>query len=341
VELPVAETLLPEVLRADGYATGAFGKWHLASRVGSGLTHPNDQGFETFVGTMGNLTRIDSVDGLYQDYDDWEAIRDGAPERVSDYATSWVVDEALDWVRHVQEPWFMWLALHSPHAPFHMPPEHLVTDATRGGIRQQYQQMLEAADAELGRFLAGLGPDMLAETIVLVVGDNGSPGQVTTTPFDASRAKGTVYEGGIGVPVLLSGGGLPALGEQGSLVSLVDIFATVTDITGTPLSPEVRDALDSVSLAPVLVDSVRPGVRHVTYSESFTPNGIPVAGSWQRTIRDRSYKLIRWEDGSESLYDLRGSRLEGADLLEQGALSAEAWAHWAELSGRLDMDRLR
>jgi arylsulfatase A-like enzyme len=338
-DLPLAERTLPEVLGEAGYATGSFGKWHLGSTSVSGPDHPRLQGFDTFVGSFGNLTDGHTQDGQPQDYFDWEVTRDGVPERTDVYATTFVVDEALAWVGSAPEPWFVHLSFQAPHTPFHVPPASLMSGGVGPSERARYQAMLEAVDTELGRFLDGLG-DAAAHTTVVVIGDNGTPGSVTTAPFDDTRAKKTLYEGGIGVPLLLHGAGVPAIGELGALTAGVDLFATLTDVAGVRIPLADRGAMDSVSLVPYLLAPERSPVREVIYSEFFEPNGLPVSEDWGQAVRDARYKLVRWEDGTESLFDLDGVDIEGDDLLE-APLSDEAQDAYDVLGARLDTLQLR
>ncbi|MFT7677268.1 MAG: arylsulfatase A-like enzyme, partial [Planctomycetota bacterium] len=186
--LALSELTIPEVLARNpalGYRSAAFGKWHLSSNlVGGGDLGPNLQGFEHFAGTWGN------IDPGTESYYAYEKLVDGQRAPATGYATTEVVDDALAWIQGSADPWFCYVAFQAPHDPFHAPPAHLHTqDAQINGLdprffpRPFYLAMLEAADTEMGRLLAGIGAD-LANTHVIVLGDNGTPREASIAPFE-------------------------------------------------------------------------------------------------------------------------------------------------------------
>ena len=305
--LAQVEVTLPEALDAAGagVAHAYFGKWH----IGGGPNHPNAQGWSHFAGSRGNI----------DDYFDWTRTVDGVSAQSTTYATTQNVDDALAWIGAQTQPWLSVVAFNAPHGPRHVPPADLHTQdvqANPGDAVTEYVAMIEAMDNELERLLLGLGDD-LADTTVLFFGDNGTPSPVSVAPFASNHAKGSPYEGGVGVPMIAFGPGVDQPGrEVDALVNAVDVFATVADLFDVDLSdPFVRR--DSISLVPYLEDADQPPLRSVVYSESFEgadkdANGFAVA-------RDARYKLIRRYDAtgvaSEELYDLVATPFETVDLL--------------------------
>jgi len=161
-------------------------------------------------------------------------------------------------------------------------------------------------DSEIGRLLAGLTPDVRDNTLVVYIGDNGTPGRVIDTDaYNRSHAKGSLYEGGIRVPLVVSGAGVTRAGErEASLVNSVDLFATVSAVVGAPAAP----ALDSVSFAPLLSGrGVAP--RRFNYSEFQGKR----ASGW--AVRDAEMKLIEFDNGSRELYDLVADPREETNLM--------------------------
>ena len=213
--LPKQELVLPEVFeRRDdlGHTTAAFGKWHLGNAALGGVYAPNLAGYRHFEGTRANLNQP-------QDYYSWEHIANGVVTQSEDYATTRTVDDFLGWHGQVSGPWFAYVAFHAAHQPFHRPPDHLHTlDLPDGDPRHDpvpfYRATIESVDTEIGRLLAGLGEE-LEETHVVLLGDNGTPGQVSLAPFLPSHAKQTPYEGGLNVPLIVSG---PAVHDTGSAI---------------------------------------------------------------------------------------------------------------------------
>jgi hypothetical protein len=137
-----------------------------------------------------------------------------------------------------------------------------------------YRAMIEAVDTEIGRLLTGIGPS-LDQTSVIFLGDNGTPSNVVLPPLDPEHSKGRLYEGGIRVPMIVSGPRVVTPGVSAALVNATDLFATVAEIAG--VDPQTvlpaGTALDSVSFAPYLGDPALPSIRQTNFSEVFLPNG--------------------------------------------------------------------
>lgn len=324
--LALSELTIPEVLTRNpilGYRSGAFGKWHLSNDFfGGGDNGANLQGFEHFAGTWGN---IDSSSDSYYSYD---KLLNGQHVASNSYATTEVVDDALAWIQGSQDPWFCYVAFQAPHAPYHEPPAHLHTQAAQmSGLdprifpRPFYLAMLEAADMELGRLLAGLGTQ-LANTHVIVIGDNGTPKECSLPPFEPNHAKLSPYEGGVNVPMLLIGPSVVAPGrEVSALVNATDVFATVLDWTGAKLKGvmPVGYVHDSVSLLPYLTSPMAAPRRTQVYADWFSPNsplGIGGAKAY-RMLRDGRYKLIETYAPVRmtELYDLDLDPFEESNLV--------------------------
>jgi hypothetical protein len=171
-------------------------------------------------------------------------------------------------------------------------------------------------DTEIGRLLDNMDPDTLADTIVIFVGDNGTDKPATTAPFLPDHAKGTLYEGGVHVPLIIAGPGIPAGAECAALVAAVDLFATIADIAGVPHST----GTDSVSMVPYLLNPALPSLRAYNYTEYFQPNGQGPYTTRQRAARDARFKLIWFYDHSDTpnvkeFYDLQADPLEQVNLL--------------------------
>ena len=304
--LPLSETILPEAL--TGYASSAIGKWHLGPQQAQ--MHPNNSGFGHFAGSIG---------GGVQNYFSWPKVVDGQSSNSTTYVTTDTTNEAITAVTSMPEPWFAWVSFNAPHSPWHVPPSTLCTAPAcpntwcdnlppNPSNRDMGKAMVEAMDAEIGRFVNVL--DLVApNTIVLFMGDNGTPGQLSQAPFPGNHAKGTVYEGGVNVPLIARGPGI-AQGECAALVSCVDLFATVGELAGVPAATE-----DSVSLVPYFRNPSL-SLRSTVYSETFSPNGgtLPFADH-DRAIRDSRYKLIRRTNQPDEFYDLQLDAFESSNLL--------------------------
>lgn len=332
-ELPLKERTIARAASEGpyGYTTAAFGKWHLMTRsTRRALDHPNASGFDHFDGTLANPTDVwDRSDGRRHDHFHWERLVDGQTEHVSGYLASSTVDAALDWIPGMAEPWLVYMALHLPHGPLHVPPSHLQgTDATEASPPgEQFAAMVEAADTELGRLLDGLP----AETTVIVVGDNGTEEPNVRSPWAVRGPKGTMFEGGLRVPLLVAGPPVASPGAvSDALAHTVDVAATVAHLTGGQLSEPV----DGVSLLPLLADP-EASSRELVYTEMFGPAGHPPYTTDLRTVLDENYKLIRDAvTGQETMHALALSPAdESSDLLETGNFPE---AEYRKLAAALD-----
>ncbi|MFT7680419.1 MAG: arylsulfatase A-like enzyme, partial [Planctomycetota bacterium] len=218
VELDTAEVTLPRVL--PGYRSSAVGKWHLKAPNTSGV-HPLLCGFGHHAGSLYN------VGG--GGYSNWERTVDGTPGMENRYASTVASTDALRLAQQLlPEPWLLYVSYNAAHAPFHVPPQHLHSYGNPTDKITRFRAMCEAMDTEIGRLLAGVDLD---NTLVIVLGDNGTPGQVSTGPWPADHAKGSLYEGGVRVPMVIAGPGV-VHGTSQALISVTDLHRTLVEYTG-------------------------------------------------------------------------------------------------------------
>lgn len=335
-ELTVAKALNQN---PAGYAKAIIGKWHISRDAGD----PVRMGWDHYAGLFTGGTRS---------YFSWRKTENGQTTTSNTYATTEFVDDAINWVGQQKgKPWFLWLAFNAPHAPFHAPPKHLHSqknlpeDGGRDAWPAYYRAMIEAMDTEFGRLLLALGPETVANTNIIFIGDNGTPGQVAQAPVQRRRAKGSLYQGGLNVPFYVAG---PIVKDGGrhnaSLINTTDLYATILEMTGVNLAKTLPGDLkhDSISLLPLLQNQSTAGRRQWAYTEQF---GLDAAGGGKkgkkrkggradregRTIRDVRYKLIEFKGGRTEFYDVRSDPHERRDL-QSSTLTVEQ---------RLAFERLR
>lgn len=304
--LSTRETALPELLA--GYASTAVGKWHLSGDLGA--LHPNATGFGHFAGSLG---------GALNGYSMWTKVVDGQAFVSTTYATVATTDDAIAALHLMPEPWFLYVAYNAPHDPFHVPPPGLCgapacAETWCGSlppqptVRDLAKAMVEVMDAQIGRLLAELA---IADpgACVVFLGDNGTAQQVSEPPFVPAHAKGTVFEGGINVPLIVRGPGVVP-GECAALVSATDLYATFAELAGVR-----SEAEDSVSLVPYFTEP-RLALRETVYAETFSPNGgTPPFPTHDRAVRNTRYKLVRRRDAPDALYDMVSDPFETTNLL--------------------------
>lgn len=282
-EMQTSAVTLPEAIKLgtnNQYKTVAIGKWHLTHDPNGPAIH----GFDYYAGSLWNLgdikpPNIPGVNSYFNYY--WTV--NGQTSVKNTYATTQTANEAISWLNtNQQSPFFMYLAFNAPHTPLHVPPANLHYQAGLSNCvnkRACYTAMIEAADTELGRVLASLSPDVRSRTMIMVTGDNGTPDQVIIPPFDSDRGKGSVYEEGIAVPLIVNG---PLVGVPGStsqsLVSGADFYVTITKILGFNVrSPTVLSAnyvLDSRTFLNSITNPTAVSTRKYSLAEHFQPNGL-------------------------------------------------------------------
>ena len=295
--LLLSETILPEVL--PDHRSLAIGKWHLKD-TGDPLVAPLRAGFDLCSGYAG-LAR----------YFHWRRHENGVLRTESGYYPSMLTRRAIELIEGSSEPYF---AFHCPilaHSPFHVPPQYLHSQGFPSFAPLQHIAMVEALDRHLGQLLAAVD---LNETYVFVIGDNGSPNGTISAPWPMGHGKRTPYEGGVRVPFIVAGPGVTAGAECRSLIHVTDVFATILDLVGQPLSSTIAE--DSVSFAGQLAQPYSPGGRdHLYIRQAPFPGATGYIPEF-RAIRSLRFKLIQFSNPSrEELYDLSVDPNETQDLL--------------------------
>lgn len=301
-------TSLFDILSATEYSTNIIGKWHLAG-ADADLNHPAELGVPDYFGLFKGGTR---------NYFKWNAVHKGKEITVDGYATSVFTNHAVEWIEQQDNPWFLWLAYNAPHAPFHLPPKELHSfdnladdaDVAAANPLPYYQAMLEALDTEIGRLLSSIPQDVRDNTIVMFIGDNGSPNQVTRGLYGNHAAKGTIYDSGTHVPFVVSGPGVKN-GRTDSLVQSSDLFATIASLAGTNV-----DLTDSYDFSPVLYGGATN--RDYIYVEHFSDARARRSEVFGWAIRDARYKLIAPDGEDKLLFDLLDDPFEANNLLVDG-----------------------
>jgi arylsulfatase B len=338
--LSLNEFTLPMALKSDsamGYEAGAFGKWHLSDESNGYEKHPILAGFDYFAGT--------AIGGIESFFAYSKQVNGELTSGSTVYAATDKVNEAIRWIseRDSDRPWLTYLAFNLPHSPFHLPPLDLLHDENTRGLDPQsnavntaphpyFRGMMEAMDTEIGRLLDSLPDEVRANTYVIFLGDNGSTREAVTAPFDSARAKGTIYQGGVNVPFIITGPGIEGGRVSDAILNSVDIYATLLDLASISLDTALpRDVnFDSVSFAPLLHDPEAQPLRDFAYADLFAPERTTL-----RTIRTESYKLLVIGD-VEELYNLDEDPYEHNNLL-LADLSDNAQENYENLKLRMQL----
>ncbi len=312
--LPTSEQSIHSYLDAmnSEYNHSVIGKWHLANRD---VNHPNTIGVDEYAGILG---------GGVQSYFNWDLIENMQSTNSTAYTTTKLTDLAIDWIGSQNQPWFLWLAYNAPHTPFHLPPNELHSQGALPSDEASvdanplpyYLAMLEAMDTEMGRLFNSMSQEERDNTVIIFIGDNGTPNQVVQT-YSSRRAKNSLYQGGVNVPMVISGKNVTRKGaEEPALLGTIDLFASIAGIAGADVT-EINDSKNFTSM----FNTSGISVRDYVYSEIGDDSN-----SIDYTIREADYKLIRFSNGDEALYNLTQDPLESINLLNvsQLPLSSEA-----------------
>ena len=308
------------------YSHAIVGKWHLSSNEPN---RPNDMGVGYYAGILG---------GAVNNYNQWQLTENGEQGLSQEYVTTKITDLAINWINEQEKPWFCWVAYNAPHTPFHLPPTEMHsqgalpedTASVSANPMPYYMAMLESLDYEIGRLADNISAEDYDNTIVIFIGDNGTTRQVLQAPYQDGQAKGTLFQGGVHIPMIVAGDGVTRFNQRdSSLVHTADLFSTIAEIAGLDL-PTYED---SYSFKDLLKNDVG-NARDYNYSEVL--NDTPNKSGY--TIRNERYKLIRFDSGNQRFYDLWTHPYEQSNLLGEG-LSTEEQTAFEELLAELEVIR--
>lgn len=303
-ELSTTETSIQKYLDANlgaSYSHAVIGKWHLSTDT----NHPTNMGVNYYAGLL---------TGAVASYWDWNLTENSQTSNSTEYSTTKITDLAVDWVENQTKPWFLWVAYNAPHTPFHLPPNNLhsqgLLPTDQASIDANplpyYIAMVEAMDSEMGRLISSLSQEEKDNTVIIFIGDNGTPQQVAQE-YNPIRTKGTIYQGGINVPMIISGKDVNRFNAtEDALINTTDLFATISNIAGV----EISEINDSQNFKELLSDS-NSSKRDYIYAE---------ASNLDYTIRNNTHKYIHFEDGTEKFYNLSTDPLEIINLMHPNQL---------------------
>ena len=334
--LPLEETTLAGALKKLGYATCHIGKWHL----GGGEFLPQHQGFDTNI-AGGETGHPASYFWPYGATDNEHRVpglseRGGRP---GGYLTDQLTDEAVSFIEQNRgHPFYLNFCHYAVHAPLMGKQELIDAAADRPGADGQnnkvYYAMLRSVDESVGRIVKKLDELHLTEnTIIIFTSDNGGAVHLgkppATSNFPLRNGKGSAYEGGLRVPLLVK---VPGVTRAGAVcdtpVITMDFFPTLLELAGADQSAG-RTAVDGASFVPLLHgEAAAPHPElfwhypHYWNHGKVSPYSVARVGDW---------KLIRfYETGAEELYNLK------TDLSETNDLAATNLELRRKLSARLD-----
>ena len=248
--------LLPEYLKAAGYTTGAFGKWHLGADA---MSVPNARGFDEYFGFLGGAHPYWIANNSRLEHNG-KAFRE-----TGGHTTDLFADRAIAFIKANREKsFFCYVPFNAVHGPLHRPdapknsakPDWLEFYEKRGVPlpRRDYNAVTSHADKRIGDILATLRELGLEKnTLVIFHSDNG--GILHSYPSNNGPlrgGKGEAYEGGIRVPAVMQWPGvIPAGTVSNASAAHFDIFSTILEAAGVPVpAKNGRHPVRGVSLVP-------------------------------------------------------------------------------------------
>ena len=295
--LPLRERTIADRLRAAGYATGAFGKWHLGYKD---EYNPLKRGFDEYFGEL--LGHADYYQHQY--YDGTPALREGLgiPELKGRYFTDLINERAESFIRKhagAEKPFFLYvphLAVHAPFQPPDAPETPMVTkESMLSGSRDIYKSMLERVDAGVGMILKALDETGAADnTLVVLSSDNGGERWASNAPLFHHKA--TLWEGGIRVPCLMRWPGKIPPGTRSNLPGItMDLSATFLAAAGGTI-PEDKP-FDGVDLMPLLTGQAKAAERSFCWR-------MQRSNRTMKAIRHGKWKYLNDGNTMDLLFDL-------------------------------------
>ncbi len=302
------ERTLAEALKSAGYATASIGKWHL----GGPEYHPDRHGFDRNVGGYDR--------GQPPSYFSPYRIPTLADGPAGEFLTDREGEEAVCFMRENRErPFFLYLPHYAVHTPLMGKKE--VIEKYRAKVQPgdpqsnpTYAALVESVDDSMGRIMRALDELGLAEnTVVVFTSDNGGLLR-STTNLGMRAGKGSTYEGGVRVPLIVRWPGKIRAGRTTDTPAItVDLYPTLIEAAGVKKEP--GQVLDGISLLPVLRGQGRPSPRPLYWHY---PHYHPGGATPYSAIRDGDYKLLEfYEDGRLELYDLKNDPGEKRNLASE------------------------
>ena len=323
--LPASEAVLAPGLKKAGYRNAVFGKWHLGYEE---QFSPLGQGFDEFTGFLGgNVSYFRHIE-----LSDLKVYLEGRrPVEREGYTTHLITADAVGFLdrqkrERPDQPFFLYLPHAAPHFPFQPPGSDTGkapgADVWTKGTRADYVKMLEDLDREVGKVLDALEKNGQAKnTIVVFASDHGAMKPGLNTPW--RDYKGTVFEGGIRVPLIVRWPGVLAPEtESKQVVTLMDLTSSFLRAAGA--GGAELDGIDALA-------HVESGAKD--FDRTLFWRARRGERTW-RAVRDGRWKYVYVKRDADSpeeewLFDL------ASDPREEKSLLGDRKAELAALKGKL------
>ncbi|MEP4077296.1 sulfatase-like hydrolase/transferase [Haloferula sp.] len=320
VGLPLSEVTIPEMLKPLGYATAAFGKWHLGEMEPYG---PRKQGFDEYVGCLYNFPVGKPNVWLHNEESQGKIRFAQAHQKLTDATIGFMKKQ-----KEAEKPFFIYLSHYLVHGPW-SPNKEFCTDKEWASYQKKKGRMnpvvLPAMVRELDHHV-GLVLDALSElgldedTLVIFASDNG-PWLPAGSSGPFSEGKYSTKEGGHRVPAMIRWPGrIPAEQVSDAMVSSLDLLPTIAAASGATLPSDRK--YDGFDLLPLLTGKTKESPRtEFAYYNGLTLEAIR-RGPWKMHLPRKSTNRVYWA-GTKGEYanldhvvlnDLSGDLAEAENL---------------------------
>jgi arylsulfatase A-like enzyme len=319
------ETTIADLFKANGYATGCFGKWHNGTQP---PYHPNNRGFDEFYGF---------TSGHWGHYFSPPLDHNGKRVRGNGFVVDDFTNHALAFIEANRErPFFCYVPYNTPHSPMMVPDRlyakfdgkdpvmrHRDVDKEDVMMTRAALAMCENIDWNVGRILKKLDDLKLREnTIVVYFSDNG-PNSYRWNGGMKGR-KGSIDEGGLRSPFFIRWPGRIRAGASASQIAgAIDLLPTLTELVGIEVKVEDAKPLDGRSLGRLLLKSdakqqldgspSRPAHDSESHATVWEPRLLFAIKRNQVSVRTQRFRL----DAGGRLYDIKADAGQHTDVADR------------------------
>ena len=291
---------IAEALKTEGYNTGLIGKWHLGDKT---QNHPLKNGFDYFWGFISgarnyfydpNEKSRNSIRNVVENYSE---------TNFEGYLTDVLGNKAVNFIdknHQSNTPFFLFLSFNAPHTP--MQAKNDVLEKFKDNPRSVYASMMWSMDEAIGNLIEGLKENnQYDNTIIYFLSDNGAAMSNDASPFPFKGWKGNQYEGGIKTPMIMTWKNKIKSNTQfDGFISALDIFKT--SLEASNVDKEFMINADGKNIMNFLNENN-------TKNENLFWRKDKMA-----TVRSGNYKLIRLNDTSTVLYNIKKNYFEDDNI---------------------------
>jgi len=303
-----------DILKTAGYATGHFGKWHVAKAPGS------EFGFDEYLFTH-NYPEPDET------MHEWRR-----------HSTEDITNDSIDFIeRHASQPFLLNVWYKNPHAILDPTGEMMAEYPNRPpwvgekwpGAEVIYYSIMTYVDQQAGRLLTRLDELGLASNTIVVFSSDNGPEDIHVNNAEHSGVgspgpfrglKRSIYEGGVRVPFLVRYPGYTPAGSVNSedVVGMIDLLPTFVSLAGLDMPADL--VVDGIDLSRVLQGRSDPAVtnRRLFWEWRYRIIGHPINAAPTHAVRQGDWKLLKnWDDSRVELYNLRTDPMEVNNVSQQ------------------------